>query len=79
MTRSPALEGRGLGIPRAFLRAPEPGYPAKVEFFELAPDYWVDVGGHMARRLRTWTARYPLVCRGRSLTIGGLAPLAERS
>lgn len=77
MTRNFALKGQGLGVRRAFLRAPEPFFPAEIDFIELAPENWIGVGGHMARRLREWTERYPLVCHGLSLNIGGLAPLDE--
>lgn len=72
-----ALKGQGLGVRRAFLRAPDPRLPDEIDFIELAPENWIGVGGHMRRRLRAWTERYPLVCHGLSLNIGGLAPLDE--
>lgn len=44
-------------------------------FFEVAPENWIDVGGRLGRRLRAFTERFPFVCHGLSLNLGGNAPL----
>ena len=46
-----------------------------VDFLEVAPENWIDVGGRFGRLFRTLTERLPLVCHGLSLNLGGVAPL----
>lgn len=70
-----AWHGKGLGLRRGLMRALEIAFPAAIDFFEIAPDNWIDVGGRAGRRLRALTERVPLVCHGLSLNLGGTAPL----
>ena len=49
--------------------------PAGIDFFELAPENWAGMGGRSARDLRAFTERFPFVCHGLSLSLGGIAPL----
>ena len=51
--------------------------PDQVDFLEIAPENWINVGGRWGKRLRNLTERYPLVCHGLSLSIGSPAPLDE--
>ena len=46
-----------------------------VDFLELAPENWMGMGGKFRDRLETLAARYPLMCHGLSLSLGGPAPL----
>jgi uncharacterized protein (UPF0276 family) len=46
-----------------------------VDFVEVAPENWIAVGGRFGRQFRAVAERYPLVCHGLSLSIGGPAPL----
>lgn len=46
-----------------------------VDFLEVAPENWIDVGGRFGRLFRALTERLPLVCHGLSLNLGGTAPL----
>ncbi|GAB4186112.1 MAG: DUF692 domain-containing protein [Wenzhouxiangellaceae bacterium] len=48
-----------------------------VGFMEVAPENWVNVGGRYGRQFRQFTERFPFVCHGLSLSIGGPAPLDE--
>ncbi len=48
-----------------------------IDFLEVAPENWIDVGGHLGRRFRRFTERTAFVCHGLSLNIGGPAPLDE--
>ena len=73
--RSPT--GAGLGFRRELLPALNTRVPDAIEFFELAPENWIDLGGAPGRALRGYTERYPFVCHGLSLSIGGPAPLDE--
>jgi uncharacterized protein (UPF0276 family) len=73
--RHPA--GAGLGFRRELVPALKTRVPAAVAFFELAPENWIDMGGAFGRDLRGFTERYPFVCHGLSLSLGGPAPLDE--
>lgn len=44
---------------------------------EVAPENWINVGGRLGKALRAFTERFPLVCHGLSLSLGGPAPLDE--
>ncbi|MEL0027439.1 MAG: DUF692 domain-containing protein [Perlucidibaca sp.] len=70
------VSGAGLGLRRSFLaeldRVPATTLP---DFFEIAPENWLGMGGQYARDLRALTERFPFVCHGLSLSIGGHAPL----
>ena len=46
-----------------------------VDFFEVAPENWIDVGGRYGRLFRALTERFPFVCHGLSLSLGGPTPL----
>lgn len=49
--------------------------PTAVDFFEVAPENWIGVGGRFGKQLRACTERWPLSLHGLSLDIGGFAPL----
>lgn len=51
--------------------------PAQVDFFEVAPENWIGVGGKPGKRFRAFTERYPFVCHGLSLSLGGPGALDE--
>ena len=51
--------------------------PEPVDFFEVAPENWIGIGGKMGKDLRYFTERYPFVAHGLSLSIGSPAPLDE--
>lgn len=70
--------GAGLGLRRALL-GPLQDHAATmpVDFLELAPENWINVGGKLGRQLRWFTERFPTVCHGLSLSLGGPSPLDE--
>ncbi len=72
-----AVQGAGLGFRRELIESLKSGVPREIEFFELAPENWAGMGGKSARDLRQFTERYPFVCHGLSLSLGGIAPLDE--
>jgi len=49
----------------------------QVDFFEVAPENWIGLGGAYGRQLRRVTERFPLICHGLSLSLGGPNPLDE--
>jgi len=71
------LHGKGLGLRRGLMTVLEAQRPLQIDFLEVAPDNWIDLGGLQARRFRALTAHCPLICHGLSLNLGGLAPLDE--
>lgn len=73
----PALTGAGLGFRRELIPALKSGVPGCIDFFELAPENWIDLGGRHARDLRQFTERHPFVCHGLSLSLGGPTPLDQ--
>lgn len=71
------LHGAGLGFRRELLPELETRVPDAIDFFEIAPENWIDFGGAAAHTLRAFTERYPFACHGLSLSIGGPSPLDE--
>ncbi len=69
------VHGAGLGLRRAFAVAAAEQPPAEVDFWEIAPENWMGVGGRWGRVLRGLTERFAFVCHGLSLSIGSPAPL----
>jgi hypothetical protein len=70
------LHGVGLGLRRSmFAELAERGDRLDVDFFEVAPENWIGVGGAYGRRFRALAAHYPFVNHGLSLSIGGPGPL----
>lgn len=60
------------------LQALPPGELEKsIDFMEVAPENWIGVGGRRGKALRAFTERFPFVCHGLSLSLGGPAPLDE--
>jgi uncharacterized protein (UPF0276 family) len=72
------VTGAGLGLRRAIadelMREP----PEVVDFMEVAPENWINVGGALGRKLRFFTERYPFLIHGLSLSIGSPSPLDEQ-
>ncbi|MBI5938723.1 MAG: DUF692 domain-containing protein [Betaproteobacteria bacterium] len=77
MTAMRTLQGAGLGFRRDLIPALKAAVPSTIDFFEIAPENWIDLGGGFARDLRAFTERHPFVCHGLSLSLGGLTPLDE--
>lgn len=78
MPDQPSIRGAGLGLRRGMFRALRE-HPKlideNVDFWEVAPENWIDVGGRFGREFRTYAERFPIVCHGLSLSIGGPSPL----
>jgi len=71
------VQGTGLGLRRAFIGPLADQLPEQVDFMEVAPENWIDIGGRFGRRFRSITEKVPFVCHGLSLNLGGPAPLDE--
>ena len=72
-----AVSGAGLGLKQEIIPQLLELQPSQVGFVEVAPENWINVGGSRGRALREVTERYPLVCHGLSLSIGGPMPLDD--
>ncbi|MBL4815310.1 MAG: DUF692 domain-containing protein [Shewanella sp.] len=65
----------GLGLRREMLDEFCDSIPDAIDFFEVAPENWMTLGGKYGRQLRQLTERKPFFCHGLSLSIGGPSPL----
>jgi len=77
MFKNYPVHGAGLGLRRAFLGSLAESLPSQVDFMEVAPENWIDVGGKFGRAFQKISEQIPIVCHGLSLNIGGSAPLDE--
>lgn len=75
--RALAPEAAGLGLRRPLLGPLQAATVGSFDFIEAAPENWIGVGGALGEAFSDLTARYPLVCHGLSLSVGGPAPLDE--
>jgi uncharacterized protein (UPF0276 family) len=70
------VSGAGLGLRRALMGPlADSGADNLPDFLEVAPENWIPIGGALRRRFEEFAERYPLVCHGLSLSLGGPAPL----
>jgi len=51
--------------------------PAEVDFYEIAPENWMTLGGRLGQRLCALSERVTLICHGLSLSIGSTDALDE--
>jgi uncharacterized protein (UPF0276 family) len=74
--KNPSSGIAGLGFRREMLNDLKQN-PAvgQVDFFEIAPENWLAIGGRFAKDLRYFTERYPFTCHGLSLSVGGFTEL----
>ena len=65
------LAGAGLGVRRGLLAQLLSQADLLPDFFELAPENWIGVGGKFRRDLTSLLQQRPLICHGLSLSLGG--------
>jgi len=75
------VSGAGLGLRREkldeMLDMMERTSLEPVNFMEVAPENWINVGGTYGKKFRQFTEKYDFTCHGLSLSIGSPAPLDE--
>ncbi|MBP9215955.1 MAG: DUF692 domain-containing protein [Agitococcus sp.] len=73
----PLLHGAGLGARRSFMSEllSKQDTLKLPDFFEVAPENWIGMGGRYAKQLRAYSERFSMVAHGLSLSVGGLKPL----
>ncbi len=69
------ISGAGLGLRRSLLNTLDQLTTDDVQFMEIAPENWINLGGRLGKQFRSYTERFPFVCHGLSLSIGSPAPL----
>ncbi|MCQ8129853.1 HvfB family MNIO-type RiPP peptide maturase [Methylomonas rivi] len=69
------LSGAGLGLRRSMLPALQDGTPDSIDFFEVSPENWIGIGGHLGKQFRRLAERHRFVAHGLALSLGGPAPL----
>ena len=75
------VSGAGLGLRREklneMLDSMHSGELSPVNFMEVAPENWINVGGTFGKKFRQFTEEYDFLCHGLSLSIGSPSPLDE--
>ena len=69
------LGSAGLGLRPEFFNTLLSHQPAPVDFLEIAPENWLDIGGRRQKLLHQYAEIYPIVCHGLSLSIAGITPI----
>lgn len=69
------LAGVGLGLRREMLDELLPNIPSAVDFWEVAPENWIPLGGKNQKNLTHFTTQSNFVSHGLSLSIGSPEPL----
>lgn len=71
------LTGSGLGLRRSFIKDVASQLPPEIDFMEVAPENWIDVGGLYGELFNQCVQQTTMVCHGLSLNLGGSMPLDE--
>jgi uncharacterized protein (UPF0276 family) len=69
------LSGVGLGLRREMLEELLPNVPASVDFWEIAPENWIPLGGKYQKNLNQFTSACNFVSHGLFLSIGSPEPI----
>lgn len=73
------LHGTGLGLKRELIPQIQSLYGQQcltnINFVEIAPENWISAGRKATKQLDWFVERYPVVCHGLCLSLGGPSPL----
>ncbi len=69
------LHGAGLGLRRDFMSELALRHRSEINFLEVAPENWINIGGRLGKKFKVLSEQYPIVFHGLSLSIGGFTPL----
>lgn len=70
-----SVSGAGLGLRREMLPDLLPQLPDSVDFWEVAPENWIPMGGKFKKQLQACTSQAPFSTHGLSLSVGSTDPL----
>jgi len=73
--QSKHLSGVGLGLRREMINELIDDIPHSVDFWEVAPENWIPLGGKYQKQLSQFTQTSQFTTHGLSLSIGGPEPL----
>lgn len=73
-----SVKGAGLGLRRSLLSQLVENPPDVIDFYEIAPENWINIGGKYGRQFRAMTERFDFICHGLSLSLGSTDPLDEK-
>lgn len=65
-----AIKGAGLGFRREMLDELLPSLPSEVDFWEVAPENWIPLGGRYQQQFEQASKQAPFTTHGLSLSIG---------
>lgn len=75
------INGVGLGLKRELIPQIQSLYGQNlirnINFLEIAPENWLNAGGKYKDQLDWFVSRYPVICHGLCLSLGGLEPLNQ--
>ncbi|MEM1263315.1 MAG: DUF692 domain-containing protein [Pseudomonadota bacterium] len=69
------VPGVGLGLRRGLMKPLRDAEPGRIDFLEVAPENWLEVGGRLKRAFDEYNERYPILFHGLSLSLGAPAEL----
>lgn len=79
--KADVILGAGLGLKRELIPQIQTEFGqasiANLNFVEIAPENWIGAGGRAEQQLAWFAERFPIVCHGLSLSLGGMDPLNE--
>ncbi|WP_370243407.1 HvfB family MNIO-type RiPP peptide maturase [Alteromonas abrolhosensis] len=64
------IYGAGLGFRREMLKELLPSLPSEVDFWEVAPENWIPLGGKYQKQFQQASSQSPFTTHGLSLSIG---------
>ena len=64
------IQGAGLGLRREMLAEVLPQLPTEVDFWEVAPENWIPLGGKFEQQFASCVQQSPFTTHGLSLSIG---------
>ncbi|MCU7960496.1 MAG: DUF692 domain-containing protein [gamma proteobacterium symbiont of Bathyaustriella thionipta] len=69
------VHGAGLGYRRTLMDSLAGHRPSQIDFYEVAPENWINLGGATGRKFRAFSEQHDFVAHGLSLSIGSPEPL----
>ncbi|KZN36231.1 DUF692 domain-containing protein [Pseudoalteromonas luteoviolacea] len=70
-----AIGSVGLGLRREMLSEVLSSPSGQVDFYEVAPENWINLGGKFGNQFSRLTEQHNFVCHGLSLSLGATSPL----
>lgn len=69
------VQGSGLGLRRELINPLQSLPENPCNFYEVAPENWINIGGRLGKQFRAFTEKHTLTTHGLSLSIGSPSPL----